>query len=577
MKSFKRFLCILLTAALLLGAPGTAMAMEGEETTVADITLGEAPDIIFGGPASEGEPEESGELGAQTPAQEELLPVQQGFAIAPGEDVSQYPVLRIAGGQHTMFYNEGTPSQTEAFNPDKTMNQENFAFVLDELRDFGIRKNWKYMEDTVIKFFWNSYGMLEMKPDGTSLDPGITCKIEKDWYEPNWLGDRNFTFDWRLDPWDIADELEVCINAVLTATGAGKVNIVGMSGSGAVLLCYLKNYGTDKLASAMFNISMHGGTTLFGDLATKKLALNTKALGHTNPLVISANEVEGMSFDPLGALFRVLYESGMLDILGKTANLGISWCLDRLYDEMIIPLFFQMPALWCQVPPAQFEQAKQMMLKGDPKYAELVRKIDRYHKEVLKYQNEIIQEAASKIKVAVRTGYGMPLYPITENSYANGDNYVDAKYASFGATCAPLDKPFPSRYEQQVPGDKNYISPDRLVDASTCALPSLTWLSRGQPHRSECLFNGWYDWFLKKEGDYSVFANPDFPQYSDYIKESEYVPLEPKPGSPVLDFIVSVGLWFLKVWRFILTAPMLWMEIPLFSKIIMWLQRNEIL
>jgi len=433
------------------------------------------------------------------------------------------------------------------------------------------------MEDSIIRTIWNAYGMLEMDDDGNSMDPNITCKIEWMWYPRPWDNNEgNFTFDWRLDPWDVAEELDKCLDAIL-AHGYEKVNIVGLSGSGPILLAYLERYGTDKLASAMFNISLHGGTSLMGDMATKKLGVNPQALGYTSPLAITVSEIPGVPFDPLAPLLRFLYEIGLIDVIGKMVNLGISWSIDRIYEEAVIPLFFRMPAMWCQIPPDQYEQAKELLLKGDPKYAGLVRKIDRYHYDIMANQNEIIRAAASKIKVAVRTGYGLPFYGITESACGNSDDYVDAEYASFGAACAPLDQPFPASYTQQVPGEQNYISPDRLIDASTCALPSLTWLTKGQPHRGESSFGGWYEWFLAAEGDYGVFANPDYPQYSEYIRQFEYETLEYTPRSPILEVLIAAGLWFMKVWRFIVLLPMAWMDIPLFSTMVRWLQTNGIL
>jgi len=582
----KKALCVLLAAALLLAVPCGALAMESE-----DFEDSEGFSAQAGGPAAETDetefpqiPEQDQPTGQNEPAEQEepaaeeglkRPPAPDGVYIAPGEDTSIYPTVRIVGGQHPLFYDEGTDDQRAMFDPKNLFTKATFGFILTELFNPAIWLNWKFIkqgifsyywnvywkffEDCIIQALWNAYGMLEMDGNGDSIDPDITCNIYWQWVVRPWDNNEcTFTYDWRLDPWDVAEKLEECI----LSTGSEKVNIVSTSGSGPILLAYLERYKTDRVASALFNISLHSGTTLFGDFATMKPAINARALGNTSPLPIMAVDIPGLSFDPLKPLLRLMYEIGLIDAVGKIVNLGVAWAIPRVYDEAVIPIFFKMPAMWSYVPSSQYEEAKKLLLKGDPKYAGLVERIDRYQYQIMARQNEIIQEAAAKAKVAVRTGYGIPLYGISQGAYTNSDDFVDTEYASFGATCAPLDRPFPASYQQKAPGDWNYISPDRLVDASTCALPSLTWLTKDQVHRGEASFNGWYEWFLRAEGDYSVFANPDYPQYSQFVKEHEYAALEFKPRPAILDYLLSAVLWVMKAWRFVILLPLFWTGLP---------------
>ena len=75
--------------------------------------------------------------------------------------------------------------------------------------------------------------------------------------------------------------------------------------------------------------------------------------------------------------------------------------IDRIYDEILLPLVFTMPVLWNYVPQKDYEAAKKAMFSGKPEYAGLVEKLDDYHMNVMDHADEIIL-GASDIRSLLR-------------------------------------------------------------------------------------------------------------------------------------------------------------------------------
>ena len=542
MQFLKKLLCVTLSMALLLAVPGGVLALENEDVPEAEYI---------------------------TPLAAAQASAKIKNDLAPGIDVSEYPVLLLRGGWHPMYYMEGTEEEVKVFDTDELLSFDTLLPLLQDLAIACLRPlNWKGLSDIAIKFLWDAFEPTRVALDG-SYDETISCVYT----ERQALNDRNqmqFSVDWRKDPVDTAYELRRFIED----SGYEKVNIASISGSGQVLLAYLALFGTDKLASVFFNMSMHAGSSLFGGFATKQFGLDPTALGYLLP---RQNEL-GYGTDPLALLLRGVYEAGLLSVIQKTFKFAVDRVIDRVYEEAAIPLVFTMPHMWSYVPTEQYEGAKALLFKGDPKYDALVAKTDYYRYNILAKQDEILLKTASEVKTAVAAGYGLPVVGVTQGTAVQGDRFVDTSYASFGATCSPIDSAFPKSYRQAQLNAWDFMSPDRLIDASTCTLPETTWFYKYRTHRSEDSYMGWYEWFLAKEGDYTVFADEEnFPQFKYFVDNDAVKRLDPnaeghdyKPLAgalpqrsaiyeTVVPPVLSVLLFVLKTWRFILVLPLFWM------------------
>jgi len=396
-----------------------------------------------------------------------------------------------------------------------------------------------------------------------------------------------WTFDWRLDPWYNAGLLHDYFEKIIRLYGEGnthaggnhngyygepfdKVNFNAISGSGPIALAYLKRYGTEYMASLCFNISMHAGSTLFGNLALGGFGFDAASLAFGGLSMFGLQDSKtNFGLDSLGGVIKGLYYVGALDILLNGFNFAARGAYQKFYDQALIPIWFQMPCYVGMIPHDKYDLAKEYLFKHNTKYNKLLEMTDRYQYDVMAIENQLILDAASKIKLSVRSGYGVPLSPYAIGSNVSSDKLVDTYYSSLGATCAPPGSPFARSYKQKVTSANNYVSPDRMVDASTCLLPDVTWFAKDLPHTAQWDYSGWYGWWLAEDTNYTIRGNDNYPQYSQWTEKTEgeradkFYTLK----APELNFWGSLwegmkdfGLSALTVWRWVLLLPMAWMK-----------------
>jgi len=532
LKGFARkLLCGVLAAALLWAVPGVALAAE-EETPAVEI-LEPAP-LEQAGP----------------------LVAKGGLILAPAEDVSKYPIIRFGGAMGQFFRNWGTDEEEVMFDKEAFLTFGNILPLVVKCVFAFVALDYDRVAKLISDFLWEGFGAIRMDENGQSVLPDLTMN---GWSQIWHLYENNMTHffsDWRLSPWDSAEELYDYIENYIKTNEHGhkKVNLIGMSGNGNSVLAYLDRYGTKQLASVYFNISLHEGTSTHGNIAIQQMALDAAALGNLSLLKMNERFIKP---DPVEWIIRGLYETGLFGFFSKIFKFNYDRVMQKIYDDALIPLFFTMPHIWSYVPLGQYDEAKRLLLKGDPKYEKLEEKIDSYHR-IMENADNILRKAASEIKAAVHAGYNSPLLGYTAGANVHSDGKVDTQYASFGATCAPLRQTFSSSYRQAVPSEYNYVSPDRMVDASTCAIPELTWFGKDQPHSGSAEYNGWYQWFLSTEEDYTVHGNPDFPQFLQYVGNDTYIPLTAKPRPAVVEYLNLMVLWLMKAWRSMLLLPLFW-------------------
>ncbi|MDR1733272.1 MAG: hypothetical protein LBR73_00085 [Oscillospiraceae bacterium] len=472
-------------------------------------------------------------------------------------DVSKYPIIHFTGNMHALFINEGktifNPASmgTEMTKREADLNAAISALDLNKALDIAI------------EIFWAVLGPVQMNEDGDSINKNITCKHGTVANGVKWIGRYFFNFDWRLDPVENADILAKYVDEICKKEGKDKVNMYAVSGSGSILLAYLAKYGTSKVASVVENITMQNGTSFFGALATRDMTLNTEVLGH-------AKEVNGKSMADYSDLLQGLYNTGLLDILERIAKIMSPVAVNKLYEEAIIPLIFQMPAFWSYVPIKDYELAKAKLgFSKTNKYAKLVAKMDHYFYDIVAKQNQILDDVYSKMKFAVRAGYGRYNYPIGHNAFVTTDTTVDTKYATFGATCALPEHPFsPLHIQLDLSCGHNHVSPDHMVDASTCRYKEVTWIALNQRHQSEYSYSGWYEWWLQAKNP-TVNSNPVFPQFSVWVAANKqrtgWDTFVTQDESYAPNYFVEFfeGVWglLLGVWRYVWKLPTIWLDL----------------
>ena len=460
--------------------------------------------------------------------------VLQTSAAAEKCTCGEEPIIYVAAlGSATLYQYADTADEKVIFRPETDTYIKLIAKLIVPLVSLIFTKDYDAFTDALIPAAMEVFGPLANADDGTST-PDVTTKQELPTDPEHGLDySYYYGYDFRADPIESAKGLEEYIDAVLELTGHDKVRLRASSMGGVVTMAYLEQYGTEKIKSIIFQCCPIKGTALAGDLYCGNLVIEEEAVYRYGmydlPLL-----VDGVGGQLLTGLVEVLYKTGILGKIIDVIDKVLDNCLDRVYDEMLIPVFKANCGIWSFVPDEYYEQAKEFMLGKlyDEDTAKLVERIDYYHYNVQCKADEILNSVVdSGVPVMILAAYNVQRTPIITTWKNDSDETVDTKYASVGATVAPLGETLGDKYVQAVSDGHNHISPDNRIDASTCALPENTWFVKDMLH---CTTHdghaALYRWFFENDESeemLTVHSNPAYPQFlQNNISEQTLTPLK---------------------------------------------------
>ncbi len=333
-----------------------------------------------------------------------------------------------------------------------------------------------------------------------------------------------FNYDWRKDPLVHADRLNAFIEKIKAEGDYDRIALAAFSMGGTVTCSYLYKYGSEDLDTIIMCSTAFQGTSCVGSLFSADFSLTLSALWHRLALLTRDNTWTNV-IDYLDVL---LEESGVNGGLESFANSITDNLKERIYDELLIPIFGHMPGLWALVPDINYLDAKACMLNGTESN-KLVERIDEYHYNVQCNAENLLKSAMKDTNVYILAQYNWPSLPISESvSVSNTDNLIDAEYASGGATCAKLGETLGEDYVQKITSDHNHISPDNQIDASTCMLPDQTWFFRDMGHVDYPYGEStdFIMWLATSEKQLTVYDNEQYPQFMTYdYDNAKLIPL----------------------------------------------------
>lgn len=272
----------------------------------------------------------------------------------------------------------------------------------------------------------------------------------------------NFTYDWRLDYDQIADDLNEYIQDVLELTGAKEVSIYTISQGGLVVGQYLYKYASlGQAHNVVFDTPVLGGTSFATDLFV------------ADPLDINLEYVLAIVADVMHTeldLSSIAKQLKNLDIIPEAINYA--------RNDLILPAIYSCPAFLEMVPICDFDKVKAARLDETENEA-VIKMVDRFQDGFMSNITSTFEKATENgatVSIKASTGFSL-----CTNTKTYSDMIVDMKY-SCGAICAPYGETFPSDYVQAVDTGKNHISPDRTVDISAGYWPDRTWVLNGLTH-----------------------------------------------------------------------------------------------
>ena len=332
----------------------------------------------------------------------------------------------------------------------------------------------------------NGSSIAQRRFDGMARDITVNKAASKGYYA---YGDYHFWYDWRLDPMEIADQLAAYIDGVLAITGKSKVAIISRCVGTNVAMAYVAKYGASKIHGFGIDGTITNGGEFISDAISGKFRLDGPALERfltdCNLLgVFNISEFAMASVD-------LLVKSGVFDGI---RNITKATVYDKIKEgatsAIAMATVFTMPCYWAFVTAEDFETAKQYVFgpEGGEKrqrYAGLIQKLDAYHTAVRLHLAEFLTGMHDQgVNISIISKYGFQMVPICESRAEISDQYASVTRSSFGATTGTVYETLPDAYiaAQAAEGKAKYISPDRLVDASTCLFPDYTWFTKGIRH-----------------------------------------------------------------------------------------------
>ena len=291
-----------------------------------------------------------------------------------------------------------------------------------------------------------------------------------------------FSYDWRLSVLSIADELHSFIEYVMKEGGLDSVSLIGFSMGTCVVMSYLKLYDYQYVDGVVLLAGGYNGVSCCGQPFADMLGFDSDAI------VRYFEALLGDSFAGVGvkALMRFLNVTGTL---GKAVNIADALTAeinDILYKDVFVKSFATMPGMWALIPLEYYEQAKDTIINGFGFSDEYIKTIDRYHYEVQADMENIINGILDRgINFGIVSKYGFPNTPCIEDINSMADGVIDTRFSSFGATCADVTETLGDDYVQKIDNGHDCVSPDNMIDASTCKFVDYTWFVKNSFHSND--------------------------------------------------------------------------------------------
>lgn len=393
--------------------------------------------------------------------------------------------------------------------------------------------NWDEYCDELVKAVKPFFAEYQLDKEGNvKNNSGILYTWSEDEIEDyHWrsnVHDYTFFYDPRLDPWEIADDLNRYIETIESVTGHDEVCLLSRCMGTSIALAYLTKYAAKNNYEDIHNFVLYNGTmngfAIIDEVFTGQVDLDPDGIDR----YFSDRLSDDVTGEFIKATITLFNQSHMLG--GLTVE--VEELYDKIYENvlprLLIDTYGAIPGYWTMVSDKAYEDAKKMVFKnGAEDYAVLIQKLDRYHYTV---QNNIPQTLkdmkAAGVAINVICKYGFQLAPIIKSSDLQSDNTVDLWSQSFGATAAKINEKLSDDYIKQAVADGkgDCISPDNEIDASTALFPEYTWYIKDLPHFS---FPYGTDDFLvsicRYDGQMTVDSDERYPRYMRYYEETDTI------------------------------------------------------
>lgn len=350
-------------------------------------------------------------------------------------------------------------------------------------------QEWKEFGDLVRDTISPYYHELALDENGKAPN-GSTCRWT--YSKENLLKEKQdgaypthayeFFYDWRMDPYKIADDLHQFIEDVLEVTGEDHVAITGRCLGACIAAAYMDKYDCEYVTDLVFYASALNGATICSKLFSGDMYLDADGIDRfMSDVDISIADFSKELIQAFITVFNGIY--GLDTLCWAVNNVWDNIYLDIL-PQILIDSFGTWPGYWSMVSDSDYIRAKENVFHNADmeKWAPFIDIIDNYHYNVMVKAPEHLKEYEKRgIVVSNITKYGYQPIPLSKPSDELSDSYCTVYEASMGATTAKMDSTLCLCGKDK---DSKYISPDKQIDASTCLFPDRTWFIKNLEHKT---------------------------------------------------------------------------------------------
>jgi hypothetical protein len=287
-----------------------------------------------------------------------------------------------------------------------------------------------------------------------------------------------------------------------------------------VISAYLTKYQShaeQNINSVMLFTPSTLGLDFFGDLFSGRAVFNPNDVDNFVGYALDQWEVfnDPTSRALVQSIVSISNELKTLDISLDLFQLAFDNIKDNILPRCIRASFGTFSSFWSMVPAYRYEEAKAYVFGGlEDEYKGLIEKMDDYYYNCQLKITDVLKELEQAgVGIGFIGKYNTPNLPVYESAYQQGDLMADTNKGTFGATCADYGQVLSEEYIASI-ADKRFLSPDKVIDASTCLFPEKTWFIKDLWHN---VFPETIDplilKFVRSGGEMTVFDDPQWPQY----------------------------------------------------------------
>lgn len=375
--------------------------------------------------------------------------------------------------------------------------------------------------------------------------------------------DYELGYDWRLSPLTTADELKIFIEKVKADTGEDKVNLMGRCYGANVVAAYLEKYkdhAIENVADVSYLSSSILGIDMLDAIFTGEMVFEDQAISNFVDYFMEGGELieDEATASLITSLVEVFNQVSVLGYTGEMLGLLIDEIKYDLFPALLLDSYGTMPSYWSMVSPDKYKDAIDFVFpdaESKAKYAKLIEKTEAYYREVqLNFEETTAYLTEKGINFNFFVKYNFPDIPIYAGATQQGDGTTSVYKQSLGATAADFGKILDDDYLNSLETYK-YLSPDLIIDASTCLYPETTWFVKDLHHETfphnfnnlaiEVMKND----YTVSDGEYAQFLQWEDGDIVGEVEKNYAPPAQESKKSALFKFITAIIKMILNLFK----------------------------